>query len=130
MRIGSLQLVLRRALRFKTYSVINIGRLALAFASSIAILHFVTGEFSYDKFHRLPDYVYRLNTITQTPTGIQVHAAGTPLLAPTLMSDITEVEAATRLRHADDVLVEIGESKFHETKVFFADSNFFKVLTF
>ena len=68
--------------------------------------------------------------ITQTLTGVQVQAAGTPLLAPTLMSDIPEVEAAVRLRHADDVLVEIGEEKFHETKVFYADSNFFKVLTF
>ena len=102
----------------------------MGFASSIAILHFVSGEFSYDKFHHLSDNVYRLNTITQTLTGVQVQAAGTPLLAPTLMSDIPEVEAAVRLRHADDVLVEIGEEKFHETKVFYADSNFFKVLTF
>ncbi|MBL0744692.1 ABC transporter permease [Chryseolinea lacunae] len=125
-----LQLVLRRARRFKTYSFINLGGLALGFASSIAILHFVAGEFSYDTFHRLPDNVYRLNTLTQTPTGTQVHAAGTPLLAPTLMTDVPEVEAAVRMRHADDVLVEIGDKRFHETKVFYADSNFFKVLTF
>ncbi|HEY5745889.1 MAG TPA: ABC transporter permease [Chryseolinea sp.] len=110
--------------------MINVVGLALGFASSIALLHFVSGEFSYDAFHRLPDNVYRLNTITQTPTGTQVQAAGTPLLAPTLMADIREVEAAVRLRHADDVLIEIGEKKFYETKVFFADSNFFKVLTF
>ena len=102
----------------------------MGFASSIAILHFVSGEFSYDKFHRLSDNVYRLNTVTQTPTGSQVQAAGTPLLAPTLISDIPEVEAAVRLRHADDVLIEIGEKKFYETKVFYADSNFFNVLTF
>ena len=127
---SSLRLALRHAIKFKTYSFIKIGGLALGFASSIAIFHFVYGEFSYDKFHRLSDNVYRLNTITQTPTGVQVQAAGTPLLAPTLMSDIAEVEAAVRLRHADDVLVQIGEKKFHETKVFYADSNFFKVLTF
>lgn len=124
------QLALRYARRFKTYYFINIGGLALGFASTIALLHFVSGEFSYDEFHHLSDNVYRLNTITQTPTGIQVQAAGTPLLAPTLMSDIPEVEAAVRLRHADDVLVEIGEKKFRETKVFYADSNFFNVLTF
>jgi putative ABC transport system permease protein len=59
-----------------------------------------------------------------------VQAAGMPLLAPALMSDIPEVEAAVRLRHADDVLVEIGDRKFYETKVFYADSNFFKVLSF
>jgi putative ABC transport system permease protein len=125
-----LKLILRYALKFKTYSVINIGGLALGFASFIAILHFVSGEFSYDKFHHLSDNVYRLNTVTETSAGVQVQAAGSPPLAPTLMSDIPEVEAAMRLRHADDVLVEIGEQKFYETKVFFADSNFFKVLTF
>jgi putative ABC transport system permease protein len=125
-----LQLFLRYALRFKTYTFINIGGLALGFASSIALFHFVSSEFSYDNFHRLSENVYRLNTITETSTGVQVQAAATPLLAPTLMLDIPEVEAAVRLRHADDVLVEIGENKFHETKVFFADSNFFKVLSF
>jgi putative ABC transport system permease protein len=126
----ALRMAWRHARKFKTYSLINIGGLALGFASSIAIAHFVSGEFSYDKFHRLSDNVYRLNTVTQTPTGTQVQAAGTPLLAPTLMSDLPEVEAATRLRHADDVLIEIGDEKFYETKVFYADSNFFKVLTF
>jgi putative ABC transport system permease protein len=126
----SLRIALRHARKFKTYSLINIAGLALGFASSIAILHFVSGEFSYDDFHHRSDNVYRLNTVTETPTGVQVQAAGTPLLAPTLMSDIPEVEAAVRLRHADDVLVEIGEKRFHETKVFYADSNFFKVLTF
>src|SRR5690349_5344073 len=124
------RIALRHARKFKTYTLINIGGLALGFASSIAILHFVAEEFSYDKFHRLPDNVYRLNTVTQTPTGTQVQAAGTPLLAPTLMTDLPEVEAAVRLRHADDVLIEIGDQKFYETKVFYADSNFFKVLTF
>jgi len=123
---GSLQHFLRHALRFKSYSIINTGGLALGFASSIAILHFVSAEFSYDEFHRFSDNVYRVNTITHSPAGVQVQAAGTPLLAPALMSDIPEVEAAVRLRHADDVLVEIGEKKFHETKVFFADSNFSK----
>lgn len=126
----SLRIALRHARKFKTYSLINMGGLALGFASSIAILHFVSGEFSYDEFHRLSDNVYRVNTVTQTPTGVQVQAAGTPLLAPALMSDIPEVEAAVRLRHANEVMVEIGEKKFLETKVFYADSNFFNVLTF
>jgi putative ABC transport system permease protein len=130
MILRSLQNVWRQAFRFKTYFIIKAAGMALGFASSIAIFHFVSGEFSYDKFHRLPDNVYRLNTMTQTPTGIHVQAAGPPLLAPTLMSEIPEVEAAVRLRHADDVLIEIGDQKFNETKVFFADSNFFKVLTF
>ena len=130
MILKSFQLALRHALRFRTYSFINIGGLAFGLASSIAILHFVSGEFSFDEFHYLSDNVYRLNTATQIPTGVQIQAAGTPLLAPTLMSDIPEVEAAVRLRHADDVLVEVGEKKFYETRVFYADSNFFKVLTF
>src|SRR5215203_1118230 len=112
--LTSLQIAFRQLRKFKVYSLIKIGGLALGFASSIALLHFVSGEFSYDGFHDLPHNVYRLNTVTQTPTGVQVQAAGTPLLAPTLMADMPEVEAAVRLRHADEVLVEIGEKKFFE----------------
>ena len=130
MILKGLQLAWRYAWRFKTYSLINIVGLALGLAASITILHFVSEEFSYDEFHYLSDNVYRLNTVTQRQTDVQVQAAGTPPLAPTLMSEIPEVEAAVRLRHADDVLVEVGEKKFYETKVFYADSNFFKVLTF
>jgi putative ABC transport system permease protein len=128
--LSAFQLAIRHAGKFKIYSLINVGGLALAFASAIAILHFVAGEFSYDDFHVLPGNVYRLNTATQNSSGVNLQAAGTPLLAPTLMSDLPEVEAAVRLRHADDALVEIGDKKFYETKVFYADSNFFKVLTF
>ncbi|HEY5823423.1 MAG TPA: ABC transporter permease [Cyclobacteriaceae bacterium] len=124
------QLALRFALKHKNFSFINIAGLALGLASSIAIIHFVSSEFSFDEFHYLPDNVYRLNTVTQTENGVQVQAAATPLLAPTLMSDLPEVEAAVRLRHADDVLIEANDITFHENKVFYADSNFFKVLSF
>jgi putative ABC transport system permease protein len=120
----------RRAIHFRTYSFINIGGLALGLASSIAILHFVQEEFSYDDFHTLPHNVYRLNTVSERANGIQVHAAATPILAPTLMADIPEGEAAFRLRHADDVLIKLDEKQFYENRVFYADSNFFKVMSF
>ncbi|MGC3945122.1 MAG: ABC transporter permease [Chryseolinea sp.] len=125
-----LSIALRHARKFKTYSLINLGGLAIGLSASTIILQFVRAEFSYDKFHHLPGNVYRLNTVTKTSTGSQVQAAATPILAPTLMADIPEVEAAVRLRHADDVIVEIGDKKFYENRVFFADSNFFKVLSF
>ncbi|HTF20358.1 MAG TPA: ABC transporter permease [Chryseolinea sp.] len=130
MILRSLLIALRHAFKFKTYSLINLGGLALGLSSSIIILQFVSEEFSYDRFHHSVHNVYRLNTVSRSEQGIQVQAAGTPLLAPTLMSDLPEVEAAVRLRHADDVLVEVGEQKFYETRVFYADSNFFKVLSF
>jgi putative ABC transport system permease protein len=120
----------RYGLKFKTYYAIAIGGLALGLGSSVALFNFVSAEFNYDKFHNHAENVFRLNTMTQTPSGSQVQAAATPLLAPTLMTEMPEVEAAVRLRHADDVIVRIGEKQFHETKVFYADSNFFKVLTF
>ena len=130
MILRTLLIALRHALRFKTYSLINLGGLGLAIGAALIIVQFVTDEFSYDQFHHHAHNVYRLNTATQRPGGIEVRAAATPLLAPTLMSDMPEVEAAVRLRHADDVLVEVGEQKFYETNVFYADYNFFKVLTF
>jgi putative ABC transport system permease protein len=94
MILKCLQIAARFALKYKNYSFINIGGLALGLAASIAILHFVSVEFSYDKFHDLPDNVYRLNTVTQNSTGEQIHAAGPPPLAPALMADIPEVESA------------------------------------
>ena len=130
MIIRFLKLAARHALRFRTYSLINIGGLAVGLASAIAILLFVAEEFSYDQFHDRSENVYRMINITQRTNGTQPHAAGSPLLAPSLMADFAEVDAAVRLRHADDVLVRVGDKKFYENKVFYADSNFFKVLSF
>jgi putative ABC transport system permease protein len=130
MILKGLQIAARFALKYKNYSFINISGLALGLAASIAILHFVSVEFSYDKFHDSSRNIYRLNTVTQNSTGEQVQAAAPPPLAPALMEDIPEVESAVRLRHADDVLIEVDGTKFHETKVFYADSTFFKVLSF
>ncbi|MEJ1237237.1 ABC transporter permease [Chryseolinea sp. T2] len=130
MIIRGILIALRHASRYKIYTLINLGGLAIGLSASIIILQYVYEEFSYDRFHRLSENVYRLNTITQSPSGALSQAAATPLLAPTLMTDIPEVEAAVRLRHADDVIVEVGDRKFYENRVFFADSNFFKVLTF
>ena len=130
MNLKGWQLAVRFALKHKNFSFINIAGLALGLASSIAIIHFVSNEFSFDEFHYLPDNVYRVNTITQTENGEQVQAAAPPPLAPTLMSELPEVVAAVRLRHADDVLIEANGIAFHENKVFYADSNFFRVLSF
>lgn len=125
-----LQIALRHARKHNVYSTINIAGLALGFASFVAILHFVLGEFAYDNFHNQSHNVYRVNTVTHDQTGMHIQAAGAPILAPMLMSDFPEVEVAVRLRHADDVLIEIDDQQFYETKAFYADSNFFRVLTF
>ncbi len=125
-----IKLAWRHALRFKSYSVINVAGLTIGLASAIVILLFVSEEFSYDRFHEKSENIYRLVNISQRTNGTQAHAAATPLLAPTLMTDLAEVEAAVRLRHADNVLIKVGDNHFYEDRVFYADSNFFKVLSF
>ncbi|MCB0748345.1 MAG: ABC transporter permease, partial [Ignavibacteriae bacterium] len=54
------KIALRHLVQQKTYSVINILGLAIGTAASLLILHYVSYEKSYDKFHSESERIYRL----------------------------------------------------------------------
>ena len=54
-----LKVAMRYLLRNKGYTTINILGLAIGITCCILIMLFVRSEFSYDKFHRKSDRIYR-----------------------------------------------------------------------
>ena len=56
-----LKTALRNLLRNKFYSLINIAGLAIGITACILIMLYVQSEFSYDKFHKNADRIYRVN---------------------------------------------------------------------
>ncbi|MDJ1479243.1 ABC transporter permease [Cytophagaceae bacterium YF14B1] len=115
----------RNLTRQKAFSVINILGLSVGMACSILILLWVQDELSYDRFHTHADQLYRLTS--HTP---DIHAAVTS--APTaaaMVEKIPEVKSAVRLSDNTHVL-EVGERKFEEEGIYYADSTFFDVFSF
>ena len=119
-----LHIALRHLRRQPGYAVINIVGLAVGVACCLFLLLYVRDELSYDRYHEDADAVYRTNmVIPQVDATIGL----TPnIVAPLLMREFPEVQAATRIE-AHGGVVRAGERIFDNNAFYFADSTVFEV---
>ena len=123
-----IKVAIRNLLRQKGFSFINIFGLALGISCTGLIGMWVSDELSYDRFHRDYDRIYR---ITSTLPELKVHAAVTCApLALAAKTELPEVEEAVRISNHHRDLVQVGDLKFEEKRIIYADSNFFRVFDF
>lgn len=121
-----LKIAWRNITRHKAYSALNISGLSIGMACSILILLWVQNELSYDRFHVNAGGIYRI-TCNAGDFKAAVSPAG---MAAGLQAEIPEIKAAVRLSKPSSQLLEVGNKKFEEKRVFFADSNFLQVFSF
>lgn len=123
-----IKVAIRNLLRQKGFSFINIFGLALGISCTALIGMWVNDEMSYDRFHKGYERMYR---ITSTLPELKVHAAVTSApLALAFKNQIPEVEEAVRVSDLNRDLIQVGDIKFEEKGVIYADSNFFRMFTF
>lgn len=123
-----LKVAIRNLLRQKAFSFINIFGLALGISCTALIGMWVNDEVSYDKFHNDYERIYR---ITATLPELKVHAAVTSApLAMAVKTEVPQVEEAVRISSMERDLVQVGDIKFEEKGILYADSNFFRVFSF
>jgi len=124
-----LLIALRNFRKDSWYSLLNILGLTIGISFSLFLIFYVRDELSYDRFNKNVDRIYRINsyiqerdkntnwTITQFP------------LAPTVKKDYPEVEEAVRFSPRERTLFKNGNNSFYETKIYYVDSNVFKIFT-
>ncbi len=123
-----IKVAIRNLLRQKGFSFINILGLALGITCTALIGMWVNDELSYDRFHKDYDRMYR---ITATLPELKVHAAvSSAPLAIAIKNELPEVEEAVRISNFNRDLMQVGDVKFEEKGIIYADSNFFKMFTF
>ncbi len=125
-----LKIAFRNILRFKLYSTINILGLATGIASCIIILLYVQDQFSYDKFGKNSDTIYRLVLNIKNSNSTNKYSTTSPPMGPYLVENIPGVKEAVRVRIGSASLMESGNVKAYEEKIVFADSNFFDLFSF
>lgn len=123
-----IKVAVRNLLRQKGFSFINIFGLALGITCTALIGMWVSDELGYDRFHNDYDRIYR---VTATLPELKVHAAvSSAPLALAIKNEIPEVEEAVRITSLNRDLIQVGDLKFEEKGLIYADSNFFRVFTF
>jgi len=121
------KLAYRNIIKDKAYSIINITGLAIGLASSILILLWVQNELSYDSFHKNAHQVYRV----AGNLGELKSAVSPAALPAALQAQMPVVKNTVRLSAVStSALFAMGDKKFEEMRVFYADPSFLDVFSF
>jgi putative ABC transport system permease protein len=125
-----LKIALRNIKRQKFYSFINITGLTIGLVTSLLIVLYVVDEFSYDKFHKDADLIYRVNLMGRM-SGQEFNTSySSAPVAEGFSREIPEIEKATRIALWNDISVVLLDDSYTEKSVLVADSNFFDFFNF
>lgn len=124
------KITLRRLLKDRFYSAINILGLAIGIACFMYILIYVKDELSYDAYHEKADRIYRIDfrgKLGETEAYVPEVGAITGQI---LQQELPEIETFTRIREPGDYLVRYEDQTYRESNIYFADSTLLDVFSF
>ncbi len=125
------KITLRRLLRYKGYTFINVAGLAIGIAVCLLIGLFLQHELSYDRHHTHADRIFRV-VYQPEPNDRSNEGALTPeLLAPILQEHLPDIDRIARLAISYyPLVVSVAQRRFHEERFFHADSSFFSLFSY
>jgi putative ABC transport system permease protein len=123
-------IAIRNLKKTKLFSLINIMGLATGMTACLLILHYVSFENSYDRFHENNERIYRLRYERTSEEGTSVKFASCcPPAAPLIRERYPDVEKIARIfRYRAGV--SFGDIKFTEERMYFAEPEFLEILKF
>ena len=124
------KIALRNIRRQKFYAFINITGLTIGLATSLLIVLYIVDEFSYDRFHKDIDTMYRVNLHAKlSEQYMDIAYTGAPI-AQAFVNEIPEIESACRISVQNDININYIDDGYTEKRVLVADSNFFDFFSF
>jgi putative ABC transport system permease protein len=128
-----IKVAIRNLWRYKSFSLINLGGLALGMACFILIMLWVQDELTYDQFHRQKDHLFIVMNQEEGEKGMEGGTTIPYALASIMTGEVPEIISFTRYQRRkwlETTMLRYGEKKFYEDNFFLADSSFFKLFTF
>jgi putative ABC transport system permease protein len=124
-----LKILLRTMKKYKGYSFINIGGLAVGLACFILISLWINYEISYDRFHENSDDLYQVINELLLPNGDFRFFTNTPgALANALKTERPEIRNVSRSVDRTEVLLGTEDKRFLE-RVRFVDPAFLEMFS-
>lgn len=139
-----IKIAFRNIRKQKLYSLINIFGLTMGITCCILIYLFIQDEYSYDKFHKNAENIYRVDQITyqklksdiepkpffdnSAPEGTH-KSPWLPLpLGPTINEQFPEIEQFTRVDESN--LLVRNEDRSFQNRILLTDASFFEIFSF
>src|SRR6187399_1982224 len=124
-----LLVALRNFKRDLGYSLLNVLGLTIGMTFSLFLIFYIKDELSFDKYNKKADRIYRVNSYIQEKDKNTDWTITQLPLAPTMKKDFPEVEEAVRFNGRERTLFKQGSNNYYETKIYYVDSNVFKVFS-
>jgi len=131
------KIAIRNLRRNKIFSAINIFGLAIGISASLVIFLIINYDFSFDKFEKDGDRIYRVVT-NSTFSGIAYPSSGVTVpLGNAMRNEVTGLEVTAPFYIWDSKKVSIPNSSIDkpaiykkEEKIVFTDRSYFKLITY
>ncbi len=146
MLLNYLKLALRLLVRNPFFTFINVAGLAVGFASFMVLWNYSQHELKSDQFHKDYERIYRLYVLGKFADGDAIAGAINPEIIRRAATDFKEIEEYTRIVKQDNFFEgslphrsqlflsstnkENQRSSFMETRIAYADPNFFDFFSF
>ena len=126
-----LKVAWRSLIKNKTYSIINVGGLAIGITACLLILQYVSFETSYEDFHAKKDRIYRLHQDRYNAGKLSTQwAAGAFAAGNTFKDAIPEIEDYVKVVETRDIVVNVDNEALKIDEVYFAGSSFFTIFSY
>jgi putative ABC transport system permease protein len=128
-----LKVAIRSLLKRKVFTFINIFGLATGMTVCLLIVLFIKSELGYDNFLPNADQVYRVVLDRKYPERATSYSIIPHSIGAAIQQEFPEVQTVTRI---NDILgggsfyTRVGDHRFEDTKVYSADSSFFRVFKY
>ncbi|HUM47067.1 MAG TPA: ABC transporter permease [Chitinophagales bacterium] len=121
---------LRNIKKDKAYTFLNVIGLSVGITCCLFLIFYIQDELSFDRYHEKADRIVRINSYIDEPENHMKLAITQFVLAPQLKKDFPEVEEAVRFQANGRTMFRNGDLRFYEDKLYYTDSNVFKVFTY
>ncbi|WP_128545426.1 ABC transporter permease [Larkinella soli] len=124
-----LTLLLRRIVREKAESLVNLIGLSAGLIGFAFIALWVQDELSYDRIFPNFDRIVRLTTAKRSETGLTESARTVAPLARALRQGFAEIETVVRLERKEEI-VQVGNRQTLQAGILLTDPSFFEVFSY
>jgi putative ABC transport system permease protein len=125
-----IKVAFRNIWKKKLFSLINIVGLSIGIACFFLIIINVRHEFSYDKFQKNGDRIYRVALERIYPDNVIFYAVIPYSIGDAMKADFPEVEQMTRvLANRNPVMLRYQEKSYEERKILLVEPNFFEMFS-
>jgi putative ABC transport system permease protein len=115
----------------KTYSLINIGGLALGLTACFLVFLWVQDEVAYDRFHENAVSIGQVYNTAERGDGSQsVHMGSFYPLAAALKAECPDIIEAARVEVVEGLVVRAEDRIFNNDSIALADPALFRIFTF